>query len=138
MRVRRVVVNAIAAHAHRAFPQECCGLLVGDAHQTIEAVAVANVAEEPLRQYAVSPVEHLALIRQCRERSASGARLDVVGAYHSHPRSPAWPSAKDLEQACQHFLFIIAGPVGEAADVPIHGYRLQGTHFEEVRLVVDG
>ena len=135
MRVRREVLEAIVAHARRESPRECCGLLVGDSHQAIEAVAVTNVAEEPLRQYEVSPVEHLAQIKRCRERSSSGAPLDVIGAYHSHPRSQARPSPTDLERACQDFLFVIAGPVSEAADVPVRGYRLSGTQFEEVDLV---
>ena len=136
MRVRRTVLDAIVAHARRENPRECCGLLVGDSHQAIEAVAVTNVAEEPLRQYEVSPVEHLAQIKRCRERSSSaGDALDVIGAYHSHPRSPARPSPTDLERACQDFLFVIAGPVSEDADVPVRGYRLSGTQFEEVDLV---
>jgi proteasome lid subunit RPN8/RPN11 len=137
MRVRREVLEAIVAHARRENPRECCGLLVGDSHQAIEAVPVTNVAEEPLRQYEVSPVEHLAQIKRCRERSSSaGDALDVIGAYHSHPRSHARPSPTDLERACQDFLFVIAGPVSEAADVPVRGYRLNAGVFEEVQLVV--
>ena len=135
MRVRRAVLDAIVAHARSESPKECCGLLLGDGHAVVEAVAVTNVASEPLRQYEVSPVEHLAQIKRCRTESAAGKPLDIMGAYHSHPRSVAQPSPTDLEQACQNFLFVIAGPVREAADVPVRGYRLSGTQFEEVDLV---
>jgi len=136
VRVRRAVVDAIVAHARREHPRECCGLLVGDAHETIEAVAVSNVADDPLRQYVVSPAEHLAEIRRCRERSRAGATLDVIGAYHSHPHSPAQPSPTDLERACRDFLFVIAGPVSEAAGIQVRGYRLSEIEFEEVQLLV--
>jgi len=136
MRVRRAVLDAIVAHARRESPKECCGLLVGDGHSVVEAVAVANVASEPRRQYEVSTVEHLAQIRRCRAESAAGRPLDVIGAYHSHPRTHAQPSPTDLERACQNFLFVIAGPLQEVADVPVRGYRLSGIGFEEVQLVV--
>jgi len=135
MRVRRAVLDAIVADARRESPRECCGLLVGDGHSVVEAVAVANVAAEPLRHYEVSPVEHLALIKRCRAESAAGRPLDIVGAYHSHPRTFAQPSPTDLERACQNFLVVIAGPVRAAEDVPVRGYRLSGTQFEEVDLV---
>lgn len=136
MRVRRAVVDAIAAHARRDSPRECCGLLVGNEHEAIEAVAVANVADDPLRRFLVSPEEHLALIRRCRTRSSPESRLDVVGAYHSHPHTTATPSATDHDQACRDFLLVIAGPVNGTADVPVRGYRLSGTTLEEVQLVV--
>jgi len=135
MRVRRAVLDAIVAHARRESPNECCGLLVGDGHAVVEAVAATNVADEPLRRYEVSPVEHLAQIKRCRAESTEGKPRDIVGAYHSHPRSLAQPSPTDLEQACQNFLFVIAGPVREAEDVPVRGYRLSRSQFEEVDLV---
>jgi len=135
MRVRRTVLDAIVAHARRESPRECCGLLVGDGNSVVEAVAATNVADQPLRHYEVSPVEHLALIRRCRAESTAGKPLDIVGAYHSHPRSIAQPSPTDLARACQNFLFVIAGPVREAEDVPVRGYRLSGSQFEEVDLV---
>jgi len=135
MQVRRTVLDAIVAHAQRESPKECCGLLLGDGYSIVEAVAATNVADEPLRHYEVSPVEHLAQIKRCRAESTAEKPLDIVGAYHSHPRTIAQPSPTDLERACQSFLFVIAGPVRDADDVPVRGYRLSGTQFEEVDLV---
>jgi proteasome lid subunit RPN8/RPN11 len=135
MRLPRTVLDAIVAHARRESPNECCGLLLGDGHAVLEAVAVTNVANEPLRQYEVSPIEHLTQIKRCRIESAAGNPLDIMGAYHSHPRTVAQPSPTDLERAYQDFLFVIAGPVREAEDVSVRGYRLSGTQFEEVDLV---
>jgi proteasome lid subunit RPN8/RPN11 len=137
MRVRRAALEAIMAHARRDAPRECCGLLVGNDQEVVEAVPCANVSADPLRQYEVSPAEHLALIRRCREQSEAGSAGDVIGAYHSHPRTEAWPSPTDLEQACRDFLFIIAGPVDEQRDLAVRGYQLAGDPFEEVNLVVE-
>jgi len=135
MRVRRTVLDAIVAHARRESPKECCGLLLGDGHTVVEAVAATNVASDALRQYEVSPAEHLALIKRCRAESTPEQPLDIVGAYHSHPGTIAQPSPTDLERACQDFLFVIAGPVRGTEDMQVRGYRLSGSRFEEVDLV---
>lgn len=137
MRVRREVFDAIAAHTRRESPRECCGLLIGNEQEIVEAVATANMAAEPLRHYEVSPVDYLAQIRRCRERTTrGGTAVNVVGAYHSHPRSAPEPSPTDLEQAFPEFLFIIAGPAKGPEEVVIRGYRLKAARLEEVQLTV--
>jgi proteasome lid subunit RPN8/RPN11 len=135
MRVRRAVLDAIAAHARRESPRECCGLLIGTEHEVIEAAATANVAAEPLRRYQVSPSDQFAQIRRCRDSASQGAAaVNVIGVYHSHPRTGPTPSPTDLEEAFEDFLFIIAGPVDGAAALEFRAYRLRAGTFEEVQL----
>jgi proteasome lid subunit RPN8/RPN11 len=122
------VEAAIVAHAHDAAPAECCGLLLGTAAAIVEARRARNVASDATRRYAIDPIEHLAVIRDARRR-----RLDVVGAYHSHPRSPARPSATDAEEAFSHFLFVIVGLESGTADV--RGWRWYEGNFEPVPFV---
>lgn len=137
MRVRRAVLDAIAAHARRESPRECCGLLIGSNGEVTEAVATGNVAPDPLRRYEVSPVDHFAQIRRCRaSASQEQPTLGVVGVYHSHPRSAPQPSPTDLEQAFEEFLYLIAGPVNAATRIEICGYRLKGGWFQPVALIV--
>jgi len=136
MRISRAAVEAIREHARRESPRECCGLLIGTADEVLEAVPTANVAADPLRRFEVSPVEHLAQIRRCREAAAQGAaRPAVVGVYHSHPRSSPEPSPTDWEQAFEEFLYVIAGPVGADAPMEIRGYRLIAGRFAPAVLV---
>lgn len=135
MRIRREVIDAILTHARRDSPQECCGLLIGNAREVVEAVPTANTAAEPWRRYQISPLEHLAQVKKYRELTArGGAGIHVVGAYHSHPHSAPTPSPSDLEEAFEEFLFIIAGPAGGASQLEVRGYRLRAEKFEEVQL----
>lgn len=137
MRVRREVFDAIAAHARRESPRECCGLLIGTESDIIEAVATANVAAEPLRHYQVSPAEHFAQIKRCRELESRGATaVGVIGAYHSHPGSTPAPSPTDLQQALEDFLYIIAGPTGGSAPPEIQAYRMRAGKLAGVQLTV--
>ena len=139
MQVRREVFDAIAAHARRESPRECCGLLIGTDLEVIEAVATANVAAEPLRRYQVSPVDHFTQMKRGREVASQGAAaVNVIGVYHSHPRSAPVPSPTDLEEAFEEFLYIIAGQLDDSWSLEFRAYRLQRGKFEDVQLAVAG
>jgi proteasome lid subunit RPN8/RPN11 len=93
LKCREGVIEAIVAHARDAAPCECCGILLGRAEEIHEAVRVRNLAESPTR-YLLDPAEHISIRRDARSRG-----LDVLGFYHSHPRSPAEPSEADRAEA---------------------------------------
>ena len=132
MRIRRDVLESIVAHARRERPRECCGLLIGTDEEVLEAVAATNVAADPLRHYEVSPADHFAQIRRCRE-SATERPVSVVGGYHSHPRTAPEPSATDLELAFEGFLYLIAGPASEDT-VDVRAYQLKAGRLERIDL----
>ena len=99
MRTSPDILDAIRAHGQTAYPEECCGFLLG--HATAEnnhVVAVAPVenrqSENRERRYTITPEDYHAA--DCRARRQS---LDIVGFYHSHPDHPARPSATDLAEA---------------------------------------
>jgi proteasome lid subunit RPN8/RPN11 len=98
------VEAAIIAHAVRDAPCECCGLLIGTQHDVTDVWPARNVADDPLRRYVVDPQDHVRALRHARERG-----VDVIGAYHSHPRTAAEPSPTDASQAFSDFFWIIAG-----------------------------
>jgi proteasome lid subunit RPN8/RPN11 len=112
VRLLAPVESAIVAHARSAAPDECCGLLLGTADTISEARPARNIAGDVRRRYLIDPVDHLAAIREARQRS-----LDVVGAYHSHPRSAAIPSATDAAEAFGAFLFVIVGLDAEPPEI---------------------
>lgn len=135
VRIRATALDVIAAHARADQPHECCGLLIGTGNLIVEAVATPNVAADPVRRFEIPPVEHIRQMRRCRTFSAATGRLhDVVGAYHSHPRSAPAPSSTDLEQAFGEFMYLIAGPVVDAGEVEIRAYRLEGGVFEPIAI----
>jgi proteasome lid subunit RPN8/RPN11 len=136
VRIRATALEAIVAHARAECPRECCGLLIGAGDLIIEAVATANSAADPVRRFEIPPVEHIRQIQRCRTLTAeSGERHDVMGAYHSHPRSAAEPSPTDIEQAFQDFVYVIAGPA-DADEVVTNAYRLTSDGMTPVTMEV--
>src|SRR4051812_32287507 len=90
VRIAHDAVDAIVAHAREAAPAECCGLLLGSPASIVEAARTRNIATDSTSRFLIDPKDHIDGRREARRRS-----LEVVGFYHSHPRSPAVPSARD-------------------------------------------
>jgi proteasome lid subunit RPN8/RPN11 len=111
-------------HARETAPAECCGVLVGRAGDVVDAIRTRNAANRPTR-FLIDPRDHFDAIRAARNRG-----LDVVGYYHSHPRSPARPSETDVAEATypNHFSLI----VGLNVDPPeLRLYWFDGRNFLE-------
>ena len=118
----------IIAHARQAAPAECCGLLLGTPLAIHEARPAPNAADDVVRQYRIDPREHLEAIREARRRA-----WDVIGAYHSHPRTAALPSPTDAREAFGGFVFVIVG--FEAGRPDVRAWRWQEGNFASVPLV---
>jgi proteasome lid subunit RPN8/RPN11 len=81
-------------HAEQCYPLECCGLLGGAVDLFTDYYPLANRAETPVNRFFAAPEEVFQAMRQMR---AIGQQL--LGIYHSHPDSRAYPSARDIELA---------------------------------------
>jgi [CysO sulfur-carrier protein]-S-L-cysteine hydrolase len=78
----------------RALPNEGCGLLLGTAEGLVhEVIASLNIADSA-KVYEIDPT---VLLRASRRADAGG--LEVIGVFHSHTHSAAYPSATDVRQA---------------------------------------
>ncbi len=126
--MRQAARDIIVAHALAVRPRECCGVLIGAARQILEAVPVENRADLPGR-FLIDPKGHIDARREARRRG-----LDVLGFYHSHPHSPAAPSARDRDEAAYPgHLYLIVGLAGESFD--LRSFQLDSGNFIEVPLV---
>ena len=132
LRVPRAVLEGVGAHARRALPDECCGLLVGADGRVRRAVETRNLRASPTR-YLIDPEAHFAALRAARRDG-----LLVLGAYHSHPGAPPVPSATDLQEAHEiGFVYLIVSPGHAGVPDEVRAWRAAGGGFEPVDLLVD-
>jgi len=133
--ISRSAVAAIVAHAREEAPSECCGLLLGAALTIAEAARAANIASNRYSRFLIDPKDHIDIRRGARRRG-----VEVVGFYHSHPRSPAWPSPSDVAEATYPgHLYLIVSLTAEPPDIAI--YRLEdraGGNFLRLPVVTVG
>ena len=105
------VGEAIRRHGIEAYPNECCGAMLGRDGAVHEAWAMPNTTDEgPRRRFLVRPEDY-----RDAERRASGLGHELLGFYHSHPDHPARPSQYDLDHAWPVFSYVI---VSVRAGVP--------------------
>jgi len=111
VRLQPVHIDLIRQEAEAAWPNECCGLLVGTGNRT-EGIVVADVVPSPnlaasdrSDRFEVDPEVRFKTMRDCEAQD-----LEIVGHYHSHPEHPPEPSAVDLEMAYEpELVWLIAG-----------------------------
>ena len=99
--------EVMVAHARRAYPNECCGAMLGSAvdgaKDVREALPLENAyAGEQGERYELRPEDLLAADRAARER-----RMDLIGIYHSHPDCDAYFSETDLKNSCPWYSFVV-------------------------------
>lgn len=114
----------------RALPDEGCGLLMGTlGGEVMEVVPSPNVAASA-KVYEIDPK---VLLRTYRRADDEG--LDVIGVFHSHTHSRAYPSPTDVAQAPDpSWHYVLVSFSTSPADV--RSYSIVGGEVreEEVRL----
>ena len=91
-----VIAKQIEAEGVAAYPNECCGILIGTdggAGRIVERIIPMANTFDPNEQYHRFTIDPLALARA--DEAAAKEGKAVIGFYHSHPDHPARPSEYD-------------------------------------------
>jgi len=86
--------QSIIEHAKTAEKHEACGVLAGKNNKVEKVYLMKNTSDTPETCYFMEPKEQLQVMKEIRNKG-----LAMLGIFHSHPESEAYPSAKDLELA---------------------------------------
>ncbi|MCL2186977.1 MAG: M67 family metallopeptidase [Treponema sp.] len=99
----------IRAEGESAYPNECCGILIGEIDgqgvKTVmhtEAICNAREDDEQYHRFLITPEDMMKAEQTARKR-----KQDVIGFYHSHPDHPALPSDYDKEHALPFYSYVI-------------------------------
>lgn len=108
-------LQTLQHHGGQDYPQECCGILLGDCQgdrrRVMRLIAGTNIwqpdsdgelAHSQRDRFLLDPRDLLLAQRQARETG-----LRVLGIYHSHPDHPALPSECDRRQAWPEYSYLI-------------------------------
>lgn len=136
-------LDVIARHGAAAYPEECCGVLIGrlagaDPESLTSVEQMLSVdnerADSRHNRYVITPETVLAAQKQAR-----AAGLDIVGYYHSHPDHPARPSEFDREHAWPGISYLIVAVQQGNAEVA-RSWRLSDDRerFDEEAIALAG
>ncbi|MBV9573148.1 MAG: M67 family metallopeptidase [Acidobacteriales bacterium] len=133
--ISRVNYEAIRRHGEETYPNECCGVLLGEMENGCRKVTsvercVNTRTDSPQNRYDIDPKQLVRIQRQGRERGE-----DVVGFYHSHPDHPARWSSTDLAEAHWIGCSYVITSVENGKAVLTNAFELTGSNEDDKRLV---
>jgi len=83
----------MVAQAKALAPIEACGILAGKDNKAEKLFEMTN-ADNRSDHFMMKPKEQFAVVKDIRS-----AGLEMLAIYHSHPETPARPSAEDIRLA---------------------------------------
>jgi [CysO sulfur-carrier protein]-S-L-cysteine hydrolase len=131
VKISQQLIDEMVAHAREDLPNECCGMIGGRDGEAASVVRVENAAASPLR-YEMEPQAQYNALKQIED-----AGEDLVGIYHSHTRSAAYPSQTDVNEAVmwpEQVYVIVSLEHDDAPDVK--AYSLKEMKIADVELDV--
>jgi proteasome lid subunit RPN8/RPN11 len=83
----------LVEHSERESPNEACGILAGNDGKVEKVYQMTNTDKSP-KTFIMDPKEQLNVMKEIRDLG-----MKMVGIYHSHIETEAYPSAHDVELA---------------------------------------
>ncbi len=121
-------VAQIEREGSAAYPNECCGAMLGRDNsaspggermvQRLEPLANAFAPGERYHRFSLDPLQLMKL-----EKTASAAGLAVLGFYHSHPNVAARPSEYDRSHAWPFYSYVIVS-IAKGKSVDLTSWQL--------------
>ena len=95
LRLTRDIYMTMIGHTLTGLPDEACGLLVGPygGDEAAHLFVTPNAAASAM-VYEIDPKEMLRV-----DRAAQALGADIMGVFHSHTHTDAYPSPTDVAQA---------------------------------------
>ena len=129
--------RTIVAHCYDGLPDEACGLLIGPVSDSEPLGVLSEV--RPCRNenasaitYRIDGRDQGAAMRAARKRGH-----EIVGCWHSHTHTDAYPSPTDVEQAKYYPEWIYVLVSLRDGDPMLRAYRIRGGAIAECQVVLD-
>ncbi len=120
------VFDEMVEQARAEAPIEACGILAGCDGRVEKLYKMTNV-EHRRDHFMMAPAEQFAAVKDIRSAS-----LDIVAVYHSHPETPARPSAEDIRLALTPgMIYVIVSLMGNNGPV-MKGFQIEDGSINEV------
>ncbi|MEQ8800031.1 MAG: M67 family metallopeptidase [Phycisphaerales bacterium] len=127
----RPLATKLLFEAQKRPDAEVCGLVGGVEGSPANLYPVANVADDPTRQFLMDPHEQVDAMRAMRERGEA-----LLAIYHSHPVTPPEPSARDLDELGYPDALLLIISLNIKGVLEMRGWRKTGSGVQEIPLKV--
>ncbi len=124
------IFQQIIAQAKALAPIEVCGILAGSNGKVEKLYKMTN-AENRKDHFMMEPREQFATVKDIRS-----AGFEMLAIYHSHPETPARPSAEDIRLALTPNVVYVIISLQDAKAHAMKGFLLEDSTVIEVPVKV--
>ncbi|MGH2572837.1 MAG: Mov34/MPN/PAD-1 family protein [Actinomycetota bacterium] len=124
------VRQAMIAHAVEGVPKEACGILAGRDGRVEHFYRMRNADDSPVT-YRLDPTEQFRVFNEIEEKG-----WDLVGIFHSHTHTEAYPSETDRGQAFYPEAHYVLVSLADSANPVLRAFTIRDGEIreEEVRI----
>jgi proteasome lid subunit RPN8/RPN11 len=130
LKIPREQVEEIVEHARREAPNECCGIVAAADGTAVKVFQATNAEASPVR-YGLDPREQYRIMMEIEDH---GWTLGAI--YHSHTRSPAYPSQTDVNLAFYPEALYLIVSLQDAERPDLRAFRIVDARIDEVELSI--
>lgn len=124
------VFEQMLEQAKAQAPIEVCGILAGNDSKVEKLYKMTNV-DNSSNHFMMEPKEQFAVVEDIRS-----AGLEMLAIYHSHPETPARPSAEDIRLALTpDVIYLIVSLQGANAPA-VKGFLLEDGNVAKVSVKI--
>ncbi len=124
------IFEQMVAQAKALAPIEACGILAGKDNKAEKLFEMAN-ADNRSDHFMMEPKEQFTVVKNIRS-----AGLEMLAIYHSHPETPARPSAEDIRLALTPDVIYLIVSLQDANDANVKGFLIENSTVTEVPVKV--
>jgi len=128
--IKKTDLQKIFDHCDREYPSEACGIMAGRSGHVDKVYTMTNAEPSP-SFYLMDPQEQFRVMKEIRQEG-----MELVGIYHSHTHTEAYPSKTDVELAFYpEALYFIVSLQKVKAPV-IRAFRINDGRIVEEEVVI--
>ena len=137
LRLAQDQYRTIIGHSYDGLPDEACGLLIGPVVDDEPRGAVTEVRpcrneDKSALTYRLDSRDFMAALRAAEDRGEG-----LVGCWHSHTHTDAYPSPTDIEQAKWYPEWVYVIVSLRDGDPVLRAYRVRDGAVAECQIVLD-
>lgn len=118
-------------HADSEYPNEACGLIAGLDGRAEKVFPMRNSEESPVT-YVIDSKDQFQAFSEMEEQG-----WKLLGIYHSHTHTPAYPSPTDVRLAAYPDALYLIVSLQNREEPEIKAYRINNGTISEERIVVE-
>lgn len=120
----------LVEHAEKKAPNEACGILAGKDYKVEKVYEMVNT-DNSAKTFFMEPKQQLKVMKEIRN---SG--LEMIGIYHSHLETDAYPSAHDVELAYYPEVFYVIVSIKDSGNPSIKSFKIAEGRIDEEEVII--